>query len=106
MDNGLVLLHIVILSKVGLYYFIDFTCKNFSEKGCEALLDPDYGHVQIIGSDVGIVGSQAHYTCDIGFVITKGNKVRTCQHNYIWSGSPAVCERTYPLDIMLKHFIL
>lgn len=40
-----------------------------------------------------VVGSQASYSCDTGFEITKGDIIRSCQGDYTWSGSPAVCER-------------
>jgi len=57
---------------------------------CGPLVDPHNGVVEF--SSGTLQGSTATYTCDLGYNITSGDHVRTCQANEVWSGTEPICE--------------
>ena len=57
---------------------------------CGPLVDPHNGVVEF--SPGTLQGSTATYTCDLGYNITSGDHVRTCQANEVWSGTEPICE--------------
>ena len=57
---------------------------------CGPLVDPHNGVVEF--SSGTLQGSTATYTCDLGYNITSGDHVRTCQANEVWSGNEPICE--------------
>ena len=59
----------------------------YSHPECEALSDPDNGHVTLTGTSL---NSQATYTCNSGYELN-GPMTRACQTNG-WSGNDTTCE--------------
>ncbi|XP_077979369.1 CUB and sushi domain-containing protein 1-like isoform X2 [Glandiceps talaboti] len=59
--------------------------------GCRTLSDPRYGSVRCEGH---MTGDRCDYTCDRGYELTSGSRVRTCDSRGYWSGSKAVCSDT------------
>ena len=64
-------------------------CEGLEGGDCGALPNPIGGAVVVSGTSV---GSSADYTCDEGYKLTRGDKIRYCQDNQHWSGEEAVCE--------------
>ena len=57
-------------------------------RDCGNLDDPPNGMVNVPSTTF---GSQARYTCDIGFILGDMADTRTCQANRGWSGSEPEC---------------
>ena len=55
---------------------------------CGGLLDPPNG---MVDDPVTTFGSQATYTCDMGFTLGNMIDTRTCQIDRSWSGSEPEC---------------
>ena len=55
---------------------------------CTTLAAPVNGQVAVTGR---IIGSSAVYSCNVGFFLTGGSRVRVCQSNGQWSGSMPRC---------------
>ena len=60
-----------------------------SVKECTPLGIPLYG--QVICTAGNIFGSQCSYSCHTGYRLVAGSSSRTCQHDDVFSGSPATC---------------
>ena len=56
---------------------------------CGDLDDPENGEVSLTGT---ILGSEATYSCNRGYVLV-GESKRVCQSNGEWSGEAPSCER-------------
>lgn len=59
---------------------------------CPLPNQPEYSFFRITSL---IVGANVTYTCQQGFEITKGNRIRQCLMNQTWSGLDPNCTRKY-----------
>ena len=57
--------------------------------GCCSLVDPLSGQVEFSNTTV---GSTANYTCNRNYILSNGNRTRTCEANGYWSGSLPSCK--------------
>ena len=57
--------------------------------GCDNLLSPANGRVDVSGTTV---GSTATYSCDTGYELD-GERVRVCQPSGEWTGLEPFCKR-------------
>ena len=62
---------------------------------CGPLSNPENGVVTFSSTQA---GSTARYSCNSGFIL-RGNQVRVCQANGVWSGQDPVCIRNGELDV-------
>jgi hypothetical protein len=61
---------------------------------CSAPEVNHYGLVSVDNDDI-TVGTIATYSCQPNHMMSNGNVTRSCLQNATWSGTAAVCERTY-----------
>jgi len=57
---------------------------------CPLLAAPVNGAISECGNKL---GNSCEFTCDDGYVITRGSEQRTCEDNGVWTGSAVLCNR-------------
>ena len=57
---------------------------------CGNLANPTNGRVDLTGTTF---GSLATYSCNAGFILAQGSKIRQCEANGQWSGTAPNCVR-------------
>ena len=71
-----------------LYDTLTWTLAEYSNKGCGHPKDPKYGSCKVLGTGY---GSKAIYSCDKGYRLSGGYRVRKCLSNGYWSGIAPKC---------------
>ena len=63
-----------------------------SALACREVGNPANGGVMVIGDSR--VGSTATYTCDEGYILTRGSETRVCREDQTWTGTMPTCGKS------------
>lgn len=73
-------------------------CEGLEGGDCRLLTNPVGGSVALSGT---AVGSRAEYSCNEGYNLSEGDKLRFCLETLHWSGEEAACEGMSLYDVIM-----